>query len=276
MQPSEIKHCIQICQPETHIMPQQFPVGAVILVPQSPAFRLREASLPLARCFAALGSWLRLRGGTISASNALMMVGTRWFHGSCGVSLVLMQTTGQPRLGAKVAPSIWAPWRRWQHFIAIRLIPALVSAVSLLKGTAVVHQALCRDTLQERASSIGRGGVSWRAEPLLLCPRALRLGQTGVSTHPSKLGFALDDAPFQRWVITLWQNPRRQSMWKVWQRIPHFSFLQILCQFAKKAIRFSIESLISMLIKHCSSSMCWNTKNYNYQMHKSFNFFFEI
>lgn len=195
MQPSKMKRCIQNFQPKTHIMPKPFPVGAVILVPHRPISGLRQASLPLGWCSAALGPWLSLGGGAISASNALMMVGTRWFHGSSGVSLVLMMTMGQTRLGAEVAPSIWAPWRRWQHFTAIRWSPALVIALSLLKGTVVVHHSLCRYTLQDRTSSIGRGCVSWRAEPLLLTPRALWLGQTGV--HPSNLGFGLDDAPFQ-------------------------------------------------------------------------------
>lgn len=247
MQPSKIRHYIYNCKEPQTGMPKPFPAGAVILVPHRPAFRLREASLPLGRRPAALGPRLGLRGGAIPASTPLMRMGTRCFDGSSGMPFDLMLTTGQPGLGAEVAPSVWAPRRRRQRFVAVRRSPILVIALCLLKGTVVVRNSLRSYTLQDRTSSRG-GHVSSGAEPLLLSPRALRLGQTGVLTHPSEGGFILDDAPFQGWVITLREHPRRQSVRTVWQRIPHFSFLQTLCQVVKKSDKVEYEVIIRLFL----------------------------
>lgn len=242
-------------EPQTG-MPKPFPAGEVILVPHRPAFRLREASPPLGRDPAAFGPGLGLRGGAIPASTALMSLGTGCFDGISGVPFVLMLTTAQPGLGAEVAPSVWAPRRRWQRFVAVRRNPALVIALCLLKGTAVVQHSLRCYTLQDRTLSIGGGQGSWRAEPLLLSPRALRLGHTVVLAHPSESGFILDDAPFQRWVITLRERSRGQSLRTVWQRIPHFSFLQTLCQVVKKVTRFSM----MLLLEEPDIIFQWNFK----------------
>lgn len=139
----------------------------VILVPSGPAFRLREASLPLHRrpAPAAFAPLLGLRGGTIAASTVPTVGGARGLHSGDRVRLILLLIVGASR----EASGVWALWRGRERPVAVGGKSPLVVALGLLEGAAVVPDRLCLHALEDGALAVGA------AHPLIFSSRALVL-----------------------------------------------------------------------------------------------------
>lgn len=205
-----------------------------ILVPSGPDLRLREASLPPGRAPAAFAPLLGLRGGAIAASTVLTVGGPRGLHSGDRVPLILLLTAGAPGLEGRIASGVWTPRRGRQRSVAVRGEPALVVALGLLIGAAVVPDSLCLHALEDGALTIGAARFHGGAQPLLFSPRALRLGQTCVPAQPPKLDLvSANDASLQSGNITLPEGPhwcsmlRGSSLLTVWQRPIHCSIKEV-------------------------------------------------
>lgn len=129
-----------------------------------------------------------------------------------------------------VASGVRTSGRGRQVSTAIRCESALVVALDLLMGTAVVPHSLTLHALGVGASSV-RASLHWAAQPLLSRAVALRMRQTHVSLWSTKLDFVpADDASLQCGNISLPERPhgcscmlRGSSLLTVGERLIHFS-----------------------------------------------------